>query len=83
VNENIEATGFSNVSKDTFDVYPAFGPAIVEAGECTVKAWGGSMPDAEGLPDTEGLEFSVLTALWAGDARGKLGTSGTGGIGEG
>jgi hypothetical protein len=83
VNENIEATGFSNVSKDTFDVYPAFGPVMVDTGDCAIKAGGGSVPDAEGLPDTEGLEFSVLTALWTGDAKGKMGNCGTGGIGEG
>ena len=41
------------------------------------------MPDAEALPDIEGLEFRVLTALWTGDAIGKMETCGIGGIGEG
>ncbi len=79
------ATGFSNVSKDTFGVYPwdAFRPAMVEVGDCTAKD-GGSIPD-ERLPDVEGLaagsgEFSVLTVLCTGDA---VGRAEIGGIGEG
>ena len=90
VNENIEATGFSKVSKDTFDVYPcdALGPAMVAVGDCTIADWGSSVTDAERLPATEGLaagigELSVLTVLWEGDAVGKTGIGGIGGIGEG
>jgi hypothetical protein len=88
VNENIEATGFSKVSKDTLDVYPC-DAAMVAVGDCTIMDGVESMPDAERLPDTEGLaagtgEFSVLTELRTGDAAaGKLGICGTGGAGEG
>jgi hypothetical protein len=90
VNENIEATGFSKVSKDTFDVYPwdAFGPPMVAVGDCVITDGGSTVTDAERLLDTEGLaagigEFSVLTVLWTGDAVGRTGICGTGGIGEG
>jgi hypothetical protein len=84
VNENIEATGFSKVSKETFDVYPcdAFGPAMVAVGDCVIMDGGSSVPDAEGLAAGIG-EFSVLTVLWTGDAVGRTGICGTGGIGEG
>lgn len=61
---------------------------MVEVGDCTTKDAGGSVPDAEGLTDAEGLavgsgEFSVLTELWTGDALGMMGTCEIGGIGEG
>lgn len=61
---------------------------MIEVGDCISMDGGSNVADAVRLPDTEGLavgigEFSVLTMLWTGDAEGKMGICGTGGIGEG
>lgn len=66
VKENIDATGFSNVSNETLGVYPAWGAGLCGAGDGTT---GGASPEVDGSGDKDVFGLSVV----AGDGRGTKG----------